>query len=60
MKRKMKGKVMSSNEFEIENGVLKKYCGSCGNVEIPEDVAEDYMIDNYDGIETLHKRVELY
>lgn len=29
-------------------------------IEIPDDVAEDYMIDNYDGIETLHKRVELY
>lgn len=29
-------------------------------VEIPDDVAEDYVIDNYDGCETLHKRVEEY
>ena len=27
-------------------------------VEIPDDVAEDYVIDDYDGIETLHKRVQ--
>ena len=27
-------------------------------VEIPDDVAEDYVIDDYDGIETLHKRTE--
>ncbi len=27
-------------------------------VEIPDDVAEDYIIDDYDGIETLHKRVQ--
>lgn len=27
-------------------------------VEVPNDVAEDYVIDEYDGIETLHKRVE--
>ena len=29
-------------------------------VEIPDDVAEDYMIDNYDGFEKLHKRVIEY
>lgn len=29
-------------------------------VEIPNDVAEDYVIDNYDGIETLHKRVQIW
>lgn len=29
-------------------------------IEIPDDVANDYMIDNYDGIETLHKRVVVY
>lgn len=27
-------------------------------VEVPDDVAEDYVIDDYDGIETLHKRVQ--
>ena len=27
-------------------------------VEIPDDVASDYMIDDYDGFETLHKRVQ--
>jgi len=27
-------------------------------VEIPDDVAKDYVIDNYDGIETLHQRVQ--
>lgn len=29
-------------------------------VEIPDDVAEDYVIDDYDGIETLHKRVQVW
>ena len=29
-------------------------------VEIPDDVAEDYVIDDYDGIETLHKRVQIW
>lgn len=29
-------------------------------VEIPDDVAEDYMIDDYDGFEMLHKRVIEY
>ena len=29
-------------------------------IEIPDDVAEDYMIDNYDGFERLHKRVIEY
>ena len=29
-------------------------------VEIPDDVAEDYMIDDYDGIEILHKKVTEY
>lgn len=29
-------------------------------VEIPDEVAEDYVIDDYDGIETLHKRVEVW
>jgi len=29
-------------------------------VEVPDDVAEDYIIDNYDGIETLHKRVQVW
>lgn len=29
-------------------------------VEIPDDVAEDYVIDDYDGIETLHKRVTVW
>lgn len=27
-------------------------------VEIPDDVAKDYVIDNYDGIEVLHQRVK--
>ena len=29
-------------------------------VEIPDDIAEDYMIDNYDGFERLHKKVIEY
>lgn len=29
-------------------------------VEIPNDVIEDYMIDDYDGFEMLHKRVVEY
>lgn len=29
-------------------------------VEIPDDVAEDYVIDDYDGIETLHKRLQVW
>ena len=29
-------------------------------VEIPDDVIEDYMIDDYDGFEMLHKRVIEY
>ena len=29
-------------------------------VEVPDDVAEDYMIDDYDGVETLHKRVQVW
>ena len=29
-------------------------------VEIPDDVAEDYVIDNYDGFERLHKKVIEY
>ena len=29
-------------------------------VEVPDDVAEDYMIDDYDGFETLHKKVVEY
>ena len=29
-------------------------------VEIPDDVAEDYKIDDYDGIEILHKKVTEY
>ena len=29
-------------------------------IEIPDDVAEDYMIDDYDGFEMLHKRVMEY
>lgn len=33
-------------------------CGKLAVVEIPDDVAADYVIDNYDGIETLHKRVQ--
>lgn len=27
-------------------------------VEIPDDVAENYVVDDYDGIETLHRRVQ--
>ena len=29
-------------------------------VKVPESVAKDYVIDNYDGIETLHKRVQIW
>ncbi len=29
-------------------------------VKVPESVAKDYIIDNYDGIETLHKRVKIW
>lgn len=27
-------------------------------VEIPDEVAKDYVIDDYDGVETLHQRVQ--
>ena len=29
-------------------------------VKVPENVAKDYVIDDYDGIETLHKRVKIW
>lgn len=28
----------STQDFEIEDGILKKYTGSCGDVEIPDSV----------------------
>ena len=47
--------------LEVVEELGEKASGAFGKltiVEIPDDVAEDYVIDDYDGIETLHKRVE--
>ena len=41
----------------------KKASGSCSAlvvVKIPDNVFKDYVIDEYDGIEILHKKVEEY
>lgn len=47
--------------IEVVEELGEKASGKFGKliiVEIPDDVAEDYVIDYYDGIETLHQRVE--
>ena len=47
--------------IEVVEELCEKASGKYGDlrvVEIPDDVAKDYVIDNYDGIETLHKRVQ--
>lgn len=49
--------------IEVVEELGEKASGRFGKlviVEIPDDVAEDYVINDYDGIETLHKRVEEY
>lgn len=62
---------LSLSEDHREDPVLIEVVEELGNrantpysnlevVEIPDDVAEDYVIDDYDGYETLHKRVEEY
>ena len=35
-------------------------CSKLVIVEIPDEVAKDYVVDVYDGIETLHQRVEVW
>lgn len=47
--------------LEVVEELGEKASGTFGKlviVEIPDDVAEDYVIDNYDGIEVLHQRVK--
>lgn len=45
--------------IEVVEELGKEASGRCGNlvvVEIPKDL--DYVIDDYDGIETLHEKVQ--
>ena len=52
-----------STLIEVVEELKDKASGPYGElviVEIPDDVAEDYVIIDYDGIETLHKRVQVW
>lgn len=49
--------------IEVVEELGNKASGKMGElvvVEIPDEVAKDYVIDDYDGIETLHQRVEVW